>query len=168
MKKRATIFIGVIAINLLAAMTVLGGLHFIGSSSVDSGSVIAKVDVGGFGNDTEDITVDLHISGTGLQAMCENNGGKVAWGQELFDATANASQTVTVNKNGKATANFKTEIAPDAKAAGCPNGNWTVVGVIGIINVDFLAMNNSTGETAELKNICDVNEPQAFIACDEV
>lgn len=168
MKKKLPIFLGVIAIHLLAAMTVLGGLHFIGGSAVDSGSVIAQVDVGGYGNDTKSVTVDLLVSGTGLQALCRNKGGNIAWGQTLFDVTVDVSQRVNVDKNGRATADFKTEIAPNAKAAGCPNGNWSVAGVIGTINVDFLATNNSTGETAELKNICEVNEPQAFIECSEV
>jgi hypothetical protein len=71
------------------------------------------------------------IDAPGAQAVnntCTNKGGTEAPGQNpAVDFTATGSAVGHVDKNGRAFIDATTDSpSVSAKAAGCPNGNWTV------------------------------------------
>jgi hypothetical protein len=71
------------------------------------------------------------INAPGAQAVnntCTNKGGTDAPGQNpAVDFTATGSAVGVVDKNGRASIDATTSLpSVGARAAGCPNGNWTV------------------------------------------
>src|SRR5215212_1999524 len=69
-----------------------------------------------------DLTVNISSPATAT-TTCTNPAGNVAPGQ-TFTFQASGTQTVTVDKNGRATFNLTT-VAPTAPAGSCPNPMWT-------------------------------------------
>lgn len=135
MFKHKKIIVAIIALILVVG--VLGaeaGLSFIGSANVGGGSVIASGKAAGCGNGECD-RVEMHVTGYNLTAWCQNNGGKIAPGQETVNVDSNFTSIFTVDENGSFNFNIREEILPTAEQADCPNGNWTVVDLTGPISV---------------------------------
>lgn len=70
----------------------------------------------------EALTVNISSPATAT-VECTNPAGNVAPGQ-TFTFTASGTQTVQVDKNGRATFDLTT-LAPTAPAGSCPNPKWT-------------------------------------------
>jgi len=157
-----------IILILASAALVYAGLHFRGSATLTSGSLRASVDISGFGNNTDTVTVTLTAQGTDLTAMCQNRGGNLAPGQNPVNVSVSASQTVSPGSNGSAEVNFHVNLLPSSQAAGCPNRNWKVVDLLGTIYVNLFAIDNATGDSDTINLVCFVNEAQQQVTCSEV
>jgi hypothetical protein len=119
--------------GILVPVARAGKFHF-NSVNFSLGSLVMEGDLAGLGNQQAKVTLTAY--GT-VKAMCENKGGQQAPGRNPI--SINTQQTVIyfTDQNGKAQVEV---IAPDPtlqqikpsptpKQAGCPNGNWKVVGV---------------------------------------
>ncbi|NWF69858.1 MAG: hypothetical protein HXY40_12305 [Chloroflexi bacterium] len=159
-----------LAMLIVGVVTVYAGLSFIGGARVTVGSIHGTVDIAGFGNRTEFVTVDMHVYGNDLVASCVNRGGNRAPGQNPVDVDANVSSgAVYPARNGRATVNLSVEILPTAAEAGCPNRNWRVTDLLGTIYVDFVARDFSTNPvtTVTLQYVCLVNQPMQTVDCTQ-
>lgn len=94
------------------------------------GSASATGDLSGLGN--RPATASLQVTSFATYT-CQNNGGNTAPGQNSVEVFGSlGSQTLSTDKNGRATLNVSAD-APDpaatvgGKVAGCPNGKWTGV-----------------------------------------
>jgi hypothetical protein len=81
----------------------------------------------------ENATVSATVTGN-APALCKNKGGTVAPGRNPISVAASASAEFTFDENGRAEGTTNEVFPgfagppPTPKAAGCPNGNWTVIG----------------------------------------
>ncbi|SRR6266536_2757046 len=125
----ALVAVGALATAGVAAAT--EGAHFTqGGSPVctDIGLQLeCTAEIAGLGQQLVTGTIDA----PGAQAVnntCTNKGGAQAPGQNpAVDFTATGSAVGHVDKNGRAFIDATTNSpSVGAKAAGCPNGNWTV------------------------------------------
>lgn len=150
----------------LMAVAVYAGMHFVGGVRFGFGSLDANADLSGFGSDTDSITVTLSANGTGLTAMCQNKGGNRAPGQNPLNVSVSSSQTVSPDRNGRASVAFHLNLLPSsAREAGCPNNNWKVTDLYGTLNVSLAAFNASNGDSQVLNFVCTVNESQRSVVC---
>lgn len=158
-----------LVIMSLAAFVVYAGLHFSGGPGFGSGSVIIDVAIAGFGNDLSTTTVTATITdGDNLTAICRNNGGNIAPGQNPVNITGiSAAQSVNPSTNGSANAYFHIDVIESAgitwSVAGCPNKNWTVTDLLGGITINLLAANGT--DSVSQNYSCYVNELDRIIAC---
>jgi hypothetical protein len=167
MKKRAVVSL-LTLILFVAVFTVYAGLSFVGGGSVTLGSVHGTVDIAGFGNDTQSVTVTMNVTGSNLTAWCTNRGGNQAPGQNPVNVNASVtSSEVFPAHNGRATVNLSVNILPTWDVAGCPNRNWRVTDLIGTIFVTFTGVDTSTepDTTVTLALVCNINEPNQTIIC---
>jgi hypothetical protein len=141
------------------------GLHFVGSVRLSGGSLSAEVDIAGFGNDTDTVTVTLTVWGSGLTALCQNRGGNIAPGRNPVDVNVSASQAVSADRNGRASTGFHVELLPSPREAGCPNGNWRVVDLQGMLHVNLFAFNASNGDSDSLDFVCHIDGSLSSIQC---
>ncbi|MCI0713703.1 MAG: hypothetical protein L0154_26330 [Chloroflexi bacterium] len=137
----ATIIALVLVVGVLSAEA---GVNFGGTTGLGGGSVISSGKVGGCGNQGC-ASVSMHVTGSNLTAWCQNNGGKIAPGQNTLTVDSNFSTSLTIDSNGNYDFYMEEEILPTVLEAGCPNGNWTVVDLTGPITVTLSAF--ATGET---------------------
>jgi hypothetical protein len=144
------------------------GLHFVGSVRVSSGSLIVAADIAGFGNNTDTVTVTLTATGTGLTALCQNRGGNIAPGRNPVNVNVSASQIVSADRNGRASAEFYIPFLPSPRDAGCPNGNWRVVDLQGTLHVNLFAFNSSNGDSDSLDFTCNIDGSLNSIECSQV
>lgn len=112
-----------------------GKFHF---NSIDfslGGSLLVKGFLAGLGNDVAEVT----LTGFGaVTALCENKGGNQAPGRNPIEVTAQQTDVFVSDSNGRALVQViapdptapEFEPSPTPKEAGCPNGNWNVVGII--------------------------------------
>jgi len=116
-----------------AALTASAGGFFLGGVGFGVGSLIAQGDFVGFGN--QNLLVTLTGSGT-VRAICENQGGNQSPGRNPIFASVSQSGVFTTDQNGRAPIVVESPDptapgvlpSPSPKTAGCPNGNWTVIG----------------------------------------
>jgi hypothetical protein len=119
---------------ILVTTALAGKFHF---NSVDfnlGGSLVMEGSLVGLGNDVAEVT----LTGYGtVTALCENKGGTQAPGRNPILVEAQQTGVFISDSNGRALVRV---VAPDPTApeyapsptpkdAGCPNGNWEVVGV---------------------------------------
>lgn len=136
-KQRFLVSVSAILILLLvfvpaafAGQPHFNSLNFSIGSSLDFLGVIV-----GLGN--ENAQVNLTAVGT-VTAICQNKGGKQAPGRNPISVQVEQTVTAFVDENGRATVLVEAhdptspEFAPSPtpKEAGCPNGNWIVVGIL--------------------------------------
>lgn len=160
----------VLAFLLLIVVPVYARMHFVGDTSIGSGSLTAHAKVAGVGGDGGDVLVTLSVASTGepLVALCQNKGKNIAPGQNPINVNVTASQTVFVLQNGSSDVDFHVELLPTPEEAGCPNSNWTVIDLLGYLNVKLTAVNLNDGETAQLVFDCFVNEAKKTVQCTQV
>ncbi len=165
-RKRSLIPV-VFFVVILAATSAYAGLIFVGGASIGSGSLVATAQIAGFGNNTDTTSVSLNVYGTNLTAMCQNKGGNLAPGQNPINVNLDITQTVSPDKNGTASTSFHVSLLPTWGNAGCPNGKWTVVGLLGYLRVTLTAFDTATGDSDTLVYDCYVNEPFKQVDCTQ-
>jgi hypothetical protein len=144
------------------------GMHFPGSAKVDHSVFQGIAEVEGFGNNVAFSTVNLHLNttaGGGLTAACRNNGGNIAPGQNILPIdVSQTSPNLFPDQNGNASFSFTVPLLPTAAAAGCPNGNWTVVGLKGTLFATYTARQFKASDPSTLFGLatlgfrCDIDE----------
>lgn len=164
---------------ILTGVTVAlaGKMHFNASPTVTIGSLTVEGDLVGVGGGQGALVT---VTGTGTAhviAMCENRGGNQAPGQNPLVAQTTSSDTFgPVADNGKI--HVVLEIPDptaadvigtlDKKTAGCPNGNWSVVG-IDASSVDWVFLNitatSATNPTYVIEGPCQTNLNAGTISC---
>ncbi len=111
-----------------------GKFHF-NSITFDIGSSLDFTGVlVGLGNDAAQVNLTAVGSVT---AICQNKGGNQAPGRNPISVEVEQTVTAVADENGRATVLVEAhdptspEFAPSPtpKEAGCPNGNWIVVGI---------------------------------------
>jgi hypothetical protein len=111
-----------------------GNFHF-NSYAFRLGSLVLTGDLAGLGN--AGATVTLIGRGT-VAALCQNGAGQQAPGRNPIAIDVQQTNHFASDQNGHALVDVTLqdptllEIAPSPKPkqAGCPNGNWGVVGVV--------------------------------------
>jgi hypothetical protein len=118
---------GVVAVAVIAT-TAIAGIHFkSGPTFVDQGlTLAASGSIAGLGNG--DVTIVLGGNGS-ITATCTNPAGNIAPGNLHPNVALTGTQTISASeiKNGNLSFSLVTA-GPgpiSAKAAGCPNKNWT-------------------------------------------
>lgn len=160
----------VVATLLLLTVPVFARLSFAGGVSTGGGSLYANARVAGIGSDGGDVLVTLNVESTQepLVAMCQNRGGKQAPGQNPIPVSLSQAQTVTIETNGSGEASFYVEFLPTPTEAACPNHNWTVVDLLGYLEVTLTGENITNGEMAQIVLDCYVEEVNKSVQCTEV
>ncbi len=161
MPSRKTLLVVTLVAIALTTLTVYAGLHFVGSARISFGSIIAQFRVAGFGGDT--VYVQMHVEGEDLTAYCENKGGNQAPGQNPVDIYLDVYDSGTSDKNGNYDAVLSADLTPSKRAAGCPNGNWKVIGLTGTLHVTLTA--SAGGDTATEQLTCVINDPAETVYC---
>jgi len=133
MRRLVVSFAAAMAVLAMTAAIVMAAITWHSGPTLtwnSDGSASATGNLSGLGN--RPATASLTVSSFATYT-CQNNGGNTAPGQnsvEVFGSTG--SQTLSSDKNGRATLNVSAG-APDpaetvgGKVAGCPNGKWTGV-----------------------------------------
>ncbi len=119
---------------MLAQAAQAGNFHF-NSITFELGSLIARGTLVGLGNQAAEVTLTAYGKVT---ALCQNKGGNQAPGRNPIAVDTQETDHIFTDENGNAqvevTAPDPTfadvEPSPTPKEAGCPNGNWTVVGLV--------------------------------------
>lgn len=112
-----------------------GKFHFNSLDFSLGGSMLVQGSLLGLGNEGVEVTLIGYGTVTGL---CENNGGMQAPGRNPVEVSVKETGVFRSDSNGRA---LVAVIAPDPEApefapsptpkqAGCPNGNWQVVGIV--------------------------------------
>jgi hypothetical protein len=163
------LFIALVIISI-SALAVWAGLGFSGGAGFGSGSVIIDASLRGVSN-ARPATITATITDGGpLTAVCRNNGGNIAYGQNPVTlSNISATQTVTPNSLGNADSHFHIDVIAAGgitwQVAGCPNKNWTVTDLLGSINVQLVASDGTFTDT--LNYACFTNEIAHVIACTQ-
>lgn len=170
MSRRLKILTFTLVVCLLMVTPVFARLTFAGGVSTGGGSLIAEARVAGIGADGGFFTVTLAAESTQapLVAMCQNRGGKQAPGQNPVHVSLYQQQALTINNNGSGIAFFHIEYLPNPVEAGCPNRNWTVVDLLGYLQVTMTAVNTTNNETAQIVLDCYVEEANKVVECTTV
>jgi hypothetical protein len=111
-----------------------------GVFSFGRGSFILSGVIRGLGNTDTNETVTVLTARAIVYAECVNRGGNVAPGRNPLQISVSlTSAPLQADSNGNAGVYIRipdpsvirpTPISPSPKEAGCPNGNWTVRGVL--------------------------------------
>jgi hypothetical protein len=130
-----TMLVALLIASLFAQSASAGKFHFNSLDFSLGGSMLVQCSLVGLGNEIGLVT----LTGYGtVRALCQNNGGNQAPGRNPIVVDMQETGTFMTDTNGRA---FVEVIAPDPespefapsptpKQAGCPNGNWTVVGIV--------------------------------------
>ena len=160
--------------ELLSAMAIALALTLIGVTAAIAGNMSFQSGGGQWGSgatfsfvivgagNVESATVTAMFDGT-APALCQNKGGKVAPGQNPITVAAAGSALFPFDSNGRAEGttdevfpSFASPL-PTAREAGCPNGNWTVIGPdasrVSWTSVHAVAVDDENN-TAEIFLIC--------------
>ncbi|HET7482316.1 MAG TPA: hypothetical protein VFK89_05585 [Actinomycetota bacterium] len=129
MRKTIAALTALLAVSMFGTAALANSVHFkSGPTFTDNGTTLtASGSLAGLGND--DVTITLTAVGTATKITCTNPGGNQAPGQNRPRTMTTGSQSIpaTKIKNGNVSFSVTTgQPAPlSAKAAGCPNNNWT-------------------------------------------
>jgi hypothetical protein len=121
--------------GILVPVARAGKFHFNSIDFTLGGSLLMEGHLVGLGNEIAEVTLNGYGNVT---ALCENKGGKQAPGRNPIQVGVQETGVFASDSNGRA---LVAVIAPDPtapefapsptpKEAGCPNGNWPVVGII--------------------------------------
>jgi len=163
-RKIISITTALIAAILLTSTVFAGQIKF-SKVSFDLGSLIAKGDLTGLGN--QDVKVEL--TAAGIPAItCTNYGGNQVPGQSYPKVSASGSQTLSnddkdrYSKNGKTPFNVETDNNLQTLTwdeAGCPNSNWSA-------SIDFVFWTEAKINVYELLDI-NTGETGALLASQD-
>jgi hypothetical protein len=138
MPKKSKIIINALILGLIAVPIIYAAnVHFRGSPSFsDQGTTLQSCfTVTGLGN--QDVTITLTTTGSATTLCTSPGGGNTAPGQNKTPVQPSGSASIPAGeiKNGNLTTCVTTEAptSPSAKAAGCPNNNWST----NITDVEF-------------------------------
>jgi hypothetical protein len=99
------------------------------------GSLLMLASLVGLGNDVAEVT----LTGYGtVTALCQNKGGQQAPGRNPISVAMQETGLFVSDNNGRSLVRViapdptapQFEPSPTPKEAGCPNGNWNVVGIV--------------------------------------
>lgn len=138
MMLKGAAILGTLALLLVGVSTALAG-SFKFSGTFKLGSLIAQGYLSGIGN--TDVSMELIAHGT-TRAYCQNKGGTQAPGRNPINIQLTATGLFQTDQNGRVFVSLETAnpnlsdlaVSPTPKTAGCPNGNWTVVGLSKDVN----------------------------------
>jgi hypothetical protein len=134
MYRKLVVMLTTLIISSAVFVAYAGNVHFVGNILTSTGSFVVEGDVVGLGNGS----FTFHLTAYGeATALCQNKGGNIAPGQNPVKVSSATSDTFTSSSNGRAhvylrapdPATLPMTTVPSAKAAGCPNGNWRVIGI---------------------------------------
>lgn len=180
--RRSSLIALLMAIFLVTATTVAfaGKMHFTSSPQIGLGSLTVEGDLAGIGGGQGALVTVTGTATADVIAMCENRGGNQAPGQNPLVARTTSSDTFgPVEDNGKVHVVLEIPdptlddvIGPVSKKdAGCPNGNWSVIG-LDSSSIDWVFLNitatSPTNPTYVLEGPCDTNLNAGTISCDLV
>lgn len=123
------VFIGVMLVSA-------GSPHFIGTLSFTAGSLHVTGDLAGLGNTDVVVRLDAYAN---VVAQCQNRGGNTAPGRNPIAVSTTVTTSLIPDANGRTSVELTALdpvtvtpplSSPSAKTAGCPNGNWSVVGFV--------------------------------------
>lgn len=129
-----TVFLAMVLVVSAATGAFAGRFHFT-TLDFSSGSFIFSGTAVGLGNGEYTLYLEATAAVT---AQCENKGGTQASGRNALSTSVSGSTTFDTDENGTATVQLEVDdptllsfgdAPPSNKEAGCPNGNWSVVGV---------------------------------------
>ncbi len=135
MSRRLAVLILVMLIGSAALIAYAGNVHFVGGVSASSGSFVVRGDAAGLGSGSYTFTLNAHGKVT---ALCQNRGGSIAPGRNPISISSVTSDTFVSDSNGRTSVYLHAPdpsfmspapVSPTPKQAGCPNGNWTVIGL---------------------------------------
>jgi len=168
----------VIFLVATAAVAFAGKMHFTSNPTVTLGSLTVEGDLVGVGGGQGALVTVTGTAHAHVVAMCQNKGGNLAPGQNPVLAEATSTDVYgPVADNGRVHVDLE---IPDptvadvvasltAKSAGCPNGNWKVVG-IDTSSVDWVFLNitatSPTNPTYVIEGPCDTNFTAGTVSCD--
>jgi hypothetical protein len=129
--------VGLVALALMLTLSQAAGagnFHF-NSYSFTLGSLELTGELVGLGNEGAAVTLVGRGTVTGL---CQNKAGNQAPGRNPIAIAVQQTNTFTADQNGHALVHViledptLPEIAPSPKPkqAGCPNGNWSITGIV--------------------------------------
>jgi hypothetical protein len=130
----ASILAALLLAGLLGQAAQAGNFHF-NNLTFNLGSLIARGTLVGLGNQAAEVTLTAYGKVT---ALCQNKGGQQAPGRNPIVINTQQTRVFVTDQNGRALVEVRapdpsfTNIkpSPTPKEAGCPNGNWAVVGVV--------------------------------------
>jgi hypothetical protein len=127
------VLVALVLSGILVPAARAGSFHFNKPLAFEISSLDVNGSLVGTGNKMAKVT--LTAIGT-IKAICQNKGGQQAPGRNPIGFDVEASGIFWTNQNGHADVEVVAEdptlsqlpISPTPKQAGCPNGNWKVVG----------------------------------------
>ncbi len=138
MQKRLLTILVAVLILVATVMPVYAAIS--GVFSFGRGSFILSGVIRGLGNTDNNETVTVLTARAIVYAECVNRGGNVAPGRNPLRLSVTlTSAPLQADSNGNADVYIRipdpslispTPISPSPKEAGCPNGNWTVRGIL--------------------------------------
>ncbi len=164
--RRKLFLIIALIIVLGGVLTAEAGLSIIGGVNAGNGSITASGKIAGYGGD-QNVTIRMQVDGVNVNTYCQNPGGKVVPGQPV-DIYIDETHALSPDSNGSYLFNFHEEYLPTVEEAGCPNGNWSVLGLDGTLLVTFGAYEDGSATPSdELVYACEVNT-NTIVECTQV
>lgn len=176
---RSGVIILMMAMLLAVSATVAfaGKMHFNSSPTVTIGSLTVEGDLVGVGGGQGALVTVTGTANATVTVMCQNKGGTKAPGQNPFVAQTTSSATFgPVPDHGKVHISLT---IPDptldditstvnSRTAGCPNGNWDVIG-LDANNIDWTFLNitatSPNNPTYVIEGPCVTNLGAGTIQC---
>lgn len=142
------------------------------------GSIILSGVIRGLGNTNKNEVITVLDATAQVYALCQNKGGNIAPGRNPISLTLNVqSEPLQADRNGVASVNIViddpstfagTPVSPTPKQAGCPNGNWKVVGIqpdsVRWVSTKVVVLKNGS---QELVKSYSCNDDGATLTCNE-